>query len=207
VRVGFVSPWPGTAATAAGAAIAPQPVLQLYDANGNPTPVANVSVTAAVASGPVGSTLGGATAVTDATGKAAFSGLSIGGTIGTYALQFATGTYTPVVSGNVSIVAGVATKIGVVQQPPASMLAGLVTPAPSVRVIDAYGNGVAGVPVTVAATGLLATLGGTVTATTDQNGLATFNSLTLTGTLVSTTLVFTTASPALSVTSQVISLL
>jgi hypothetical protein len=206
-RVGFVSPWPGTAATAAGAAIAPQPVLQLYDVSGNPTPVANVSVTAAVASGPVGSVLGGATAVTDATGKAVFSGLSVGGTVGTYTLQFAAGTYTPVASGSVSIVAGVATKIGIVQPPPASMFAGLVKPAPSVRVTDAYGNGVAGVPVTVAATGLLATLTGTLTATTDQTGLATFSNLTLTGTLVSTTLVFTTASPALSVTSQVISLL
>jgi hypothetical protein len=208
-QLGFVSAWPAATATGAGTAIAPQPALQLYDVGGNPTSVPNVTVTATRASGPtLLPVLAGATAITSATGRAVFNGLSIGGTAGTYTLRFAAGTYTPVVSGNVSIVAGVAASLSMVQQPPPQTVAGPLSPAPSVRVADAFGNGVAGVVVSVAgAGGLVSAVTGTLTATTNASGVATFNQLSLVGVALNGALVFTMPTPALSVTSAPISLL
>jgi hypothetical protein len=214
-QLGFVSGWPGANATAAGVAFAPQPVLQLYDVGGNPTPVANATVTATVASGATSTpapVLGGASGLTDATGRATFSGLSISGTAGTYTLQFAAATYkAAVLSGNVSIVAGVAAKLTILTQPANALTGtGIVSPSPSVRLVDAYGNGVAGVQVSVS---LLqpttAILGGPLTpVVTDAQGVATFNGLTLVGVGLSPQLVFTTAVPSVpSVTSTPIPIL
>lgn len=208
--VGLAQPWPDPKATPAGSPIAVQPVLQLYDVSGNPAPVSGVTVSAAFVTTPdPKALLGGTTsAITDATGQARFTDLGIGGLAGAYTLQFAATTYKSATSGSVTVAAGTPTQMLMVTQPPASILAGLLTPAPAVRVTDAFGNGIAGIPVTVAGTGLLApALTGTLSVTTDANGVATFDRLSLTGTLLSGTLVFTTATPALSLTSQAISLL
>jgi hypothetical protein len=212
-QLGFVSAWPDAAATAAGTTIARQPVLQLYDAGGNPTSVGGLTVTAATATGPVSTltpVLGGPTAVTDMTGKAAFSVLSIGGTAGTYTLRFAAGTYTPVVSGNVSIVAGAATRLTILTQPTSALVGtGLVTPSPAVQLVDAYGNGVAGALVSASLSQpTTALLTGPLTATTDRNGVATFNGLALVGAGLRPQLVFTAAASNVpSVTSNPIPIL
>src|SRR5207244_12792704 len=72
-----------------GAAFAPQPVVQVQDANGNPVNQRGVSVTATLASGPSGAVLQGTASVaTDAAGSAAFTNLAIAGPAGSYTLAF-----------------------------------------------------------------------------------------------------------------------
>ena len=67
---------------------AQQPAIQLVDDNGNDVSQSGVVVTADVASGPSGATLTSATATTNASGRATFSGLGIVGTVGSYVLDF-----------------------------------------------------------------------------------------------------------------------
>ena len=67
-------------------ALTTQPVVGLRDAYGNAVPSAGTVVTAAVASG-IG-TLTGATATTDNSGVATFTGLTISGTSGAFTLTF-----------------------------------------------------------------------------------------------------------------------
>jgi hypothetical protein len=58
-----------------------QPVIQVQDATGNPVSQNGTLITATIASGPGGGTLSGATATTNASGAATFSGLAINGGI------------------------------------------------------------------------------------------------------------------------------
>jgi hypothetical protein len=209
-NVGFVTAWPDATATGAGLVIARQPVLQLYDAYGNLAPAGGVPVSASIASGPQPTAmLGGASAVTDASGRGAFSQLSVGGTKGTYTLRFAAGSYTPATSGTLSIVAGTPAKLAMVSQPNSATNGLPLAPPPALRLTDAYGNGIVGVPVTAAATGAPAVvLSGTLTVSTNADGTATFSALTLVGVGLNPSLVFTAATtPALSVTSAPISIL
>src|SRR5439155_13756911 len=53
-----------------GVAFVRQPVIQLEDAQGNPVSQGGTVITATIASGPAGATLGGASATTAATGAA-----------------------------------------------------------------------------------------------------------------------------------------
>lgn len=92
---------PSTSAIS-GAAFNQAPVVLLRDANNSP--VANATVTVAIASG--GGTLGGTTSVqTNASGQAIFNNLSISGSAGVRQLSFTVnGTTGSVVSNNVEIV-------------------------------------------------------------------------------------------------------
>jgi hypothetical protein len=66
-----------------------QPVIRARDGGGNN--VSGVLITAAIASGPGGASLGGTlTATTVANGRATFANLSIAGLVGNYTLQFTT---------------------------------------------------------------------------------------------------------------------
>ncbi len=181
-----------SASAANGAVFAQQPTVQVQDASGNP--VAGVrSVTAAIASG--GGTLGGtATVNTNAGGLASFAGLAISGTIGSRTLQFASTGLTAATSTAINITAGAATQLVMVQQPSASAANGAVfAQQPTVQVQDASGNAVSGVrSVAVALVGG-GTLGGTTPVNTDAGGLATFTGLSVTGTVGSRTLQFTSA--------------
>ncbi|MEP6990211.1 MAG: Ig-like domain-containing protein, partial [bacterium] len=137
------------AATAiAGALFAPQPVIQLADAGGNPLATAGVPVVAAIQSG--GGTLGGTTTVqTDAAGKAAFTSLFISGTIGQRILTFTSGTLTPAVSQPIALAVGSASTLALQAGGGQTAVVGASVPVvPSVRVSDVAGNGVAGVSVT-----------------------------------------------------------
>src|SRR6266567_3312283 len=156
-----------------------QPVVQLQDAAGNNVSQAGVGVTPAIATG-VG-TLSPTTAVlTNGSGSAGFSGLTITGTVGPRTLSFTSGTLAAVTSNTVTVTAGTATRIAVNggnnQAAPAGTA--VATP-PAVIVRDVSDNPVPSVAVTFAVPG---TSNGTITGasqTTNAGGIAQVTSWTL----------------------------
>jgi hypothetical protein len=168
--------------TQSGAPFAQQPVIQVVDQQGNPTPQAGVTVTATISSGPTGS-LQNATATTDAGGRAAFSGLALTGAVGNYTLSFSAPGLTGVTSAPFAITAGGAARLAFLTQPSAmarSRFPLLIQPV--LQIQDASGNPIrqAGTVVTASVTAPSTTLAGE-TATTDENGRAAFSGLTITG--------------------------
>jgi hypothetical protein len=168
--------------TQSGTPFAQQPVIQVVDQNNNPTPQAGLSVTATISSGPSG-TLQGATATTDGTGRAAFSGLAVTGAAGSYTLSFSAPGLAGVTSAPFSIQAGGAARLAMVTAP--STLARSRAPLvvqPVLQVQDPSGNPIrqAGTVITASTTARSTTLAN-ATATTDANGRAAFTGLTITG--------------------------
>ena len=159
------------ATVAARATLTPAPVIQLVDVTGAAVNTAGIAVTVALTGG--GTLNGSATANTDAAGQATFSGLSIAGLVGAKRLQFSSTNLVGVQSGTITLTAGPASIIAANSVTIQSGLTGAsVATLPSVKVTDADGNGVIGVPVLFALTGGGGTLGGT-TPNTNGNGIAT----------------------------------
>ncbi len=168
--------------TPSGTAFATQPVIQLEDQNGNPTPQAGVTVTATISSGPSGS-LTNATATTDGSGRATFSGLTLTGQVGSYTLAFSAPGLTGVNSSPFAITVGAPAQLALTTQP--STLARSRAPLviqPVVQVQDQSGNPIrtAGIVVVASLTAANTSLTGE-SATTDENGRAVFTALTITG--------------------------
>ena len=163
-----------------GVAFAPQPILQLRDAQGNAVAQANVSVTATITAG--GGTLGGVTLVqTDAAGVATFTDLSLSGNSGGRTLTFSASGVSSATAG-VTIGSGVASHLALQAGAGQTAAAGTaVAVAPSVIVRDASNNPVAGVNVTFAVTsggGATVPVSGNTVAT-DAAGIAALTSWTL----------------------------
>jgi Big-like domain-containing protein len=178
-----------------GTPLAPQPVIQIVDRNGNPAPQGGVRVTATVSAG--SGTLDHATATTDGSGQARFSGLTLTGLVGSYTLSFSAPDLAGVASSAIALTAGPATKLSLAALPVARSRQ-LLSPQPSIQVQDASGNPVAqaGSSITATLTGP-GTLGGTATVATDANGLATFTDLAISGAPGPQTLTFSSTGPAL----------
>jgi hypothetical protein len=175
--------------------LAQQPTVQLRDASSNPVAQSGVAITVAINSG--GGNLGGGllTVNTDASGQAAFGGLTITGTVGIRTLSFSGTGLTPLISGSINVTPGNPAGLAMVAQPPATATSGVpLAPAPSVGLVDVSGNSVPrlGTTVTVAATGG-ATLGGTTSQATAPSGIATFPGLSLSGAAGSYQLAFSSA--------------
>jgi adhesin/invasin len=180
-------------ATAQSGVVFPQqPTVQLRDASGNAVAQAGVSVTTQLALG--SGTLGGTnTVLTNASGAAVFTNLSITGTVGPRTLSFAGLGLTGVTSSTISLVAGIASQLSVTTQPSATVPSGQVFPQqPVLQLRDAGGNVVSqgGVEVTAGIASGGGTLGGTLAATTNASGVATFANLNITGTVGDRTLAF-----------------
>src|SRR5882762_2125041 len=188
-----------------GVALGRQPAVQLQDANGNPVHQAGILVSAAIATGPAGSTLGSDNATSDANGLATFSGLAISGLTGSYTLSFVASGLAPVTSGAITLSAGPAARLAIVTQPSATAQSGVaLAQQPVVQLQDAAGNPVSQAGVTVTATIATGTgsLGGAATASTNASGVATFTNLSISGPAGSYTLSFgaTGLTPATSAT-------
>ncbi len=184
-----------SAAASSGVAFAQQPTVRLRDGGGNPVALAGVQVTATITSSG-GSLLGTVTVSTDASGIAAFTNLAISGTIGAYTLTFSSSGLTPVISAAITLSAGPAAQLGLATQPSAAGASGVAfAQQPVVQIRDAAGNSVAQggvlVTVTIASGPGGATLGGTLTSTTNGFGAATFSNLSITGPSGTYTLQFT----------------
>jgi adhesin/invasin len=93
-------------------------------------------------------------------------------------------------------VAGTQTQLGITTQPESDVATGVVwNQQPAIQLQDQYGNAKAtsGITITAAINTGTDTLGGTLTANTDSNGLATFTDLSITGNGTNT-LIFTSPS-------------
>ncbi len=161
----------GNAQTAvAGSAVATAPSVKVTDGSGNP--VSNTTVNFIVASG--GGSVTGASATTNASGVAAAGSWILGDIAGENTLTAGAVGLSGSVMFTATGIAGPAASIALAnpasnnQSAPAGSAVAI---APSVKVVDAKGNGVQGVAVTFA----VASGGGTVTgasATTDASGVA-----------------------------------
>ena len=180
-----------SAAAQSGVAFATQPVVRVADVFGNTVTTSSAVVTAALATG--AGTLGGTLTATAAAGVATFTNLAITGPTGAYTVRFTSGALTPDTTTAVTLGAGTATRLAVAQQPSATAQNAIAFPQqPTVQLQDAAGNPVAqaGTVVTAAIATGGGTLGGTLTATTNAAGLATFTNLAITGTIGARTLTF-----------------
>ena len=206
--VGLVnSPLPFTATVAAGppsqlvfvtqpsttaanrTAFGTQPVIELQDQYGNPVKVAGNTITVTVASG--GGTLTNATVTTDASGRATFTALTLGGTVGLRSLSFGM-TGVPSITAPVTLTAGTATTITIVSGNGGSGKVGTVySPSPVVLVTDLDGNPVPSTTLTLTP----GVGGGTIqpgTITTGADGKATITGWTLKPTAGTDTLTVST---------------
>ena len=183
---------PSTAAS--GAVFAPQPVVQLRDAAGNAVSQAGVNLTAAITAGGQPALGGGGTVATNAGGAAVFTNLKITGVTGTRTLTFTSGSLAPAVSSAIGITAGTAGKLSITTQPSATATTGYAfAQQPVIQLRDAADNPVAqaGVVINAAVTSGAATIGGSLTATTNGGGVASFTNLALSGPAASYMLDFT----------------
>src|SRR5206468_1164654 len=168
-----------------GAALGPQPVLQVRDAAGNAVGGPAVTVTGVIAVGPAGATLSNATATTVGSGAATFTGLAINGSAGGYTLRFERSPHPPPTRRSSALGAGTATQLTITTEPSPTATSGAAfNPQPVIQVRDAAGNpaGGAGVPVTaVIASGPAGATLSNATATTLASGAAPFNGLAING--------------------------
>ncbi|HUG27873.1 MAG TPA: Ig-like domain-containing protein [Gemmatimonadales bacterium] len=199
----FTTAPPSTATN--GVELAPATVVQLRDVSGNAVATAGVSISASIVTG-AGGVLDGTLAMsTAANGTATFSTLRVTGLVGQYTLRFSGAGLSPATANPLTLGPGAATALAVLVHPPATTSSGQVlSPQPSVRVVDQSGNTVTSSSLTVTAT--LAsgpgTLDGTLTAAA-VNGVATFTNLAITGQAGTYTLDFSSA-PLAKATSNAI---
>jgi adhesin/invasin len=168
---------------AAGSAVTTAPSVVVRDARGNG--VAGVAVTFTVGSG--GGTVVGGTATTNASGIAAVTSWTLGGSGGTQSL-IARSTSLPDVTFNATATAGAAARMtGFSSQSQSGIVAGAALTAsqrPAVRVTDAEGNPVTGASVTFrvagnGTSGYLTASDTVATAVSNVNGIATVGAWTM----------------------------
>jgi hypothetical protein len=165
---------PASSATA-GAALDPQPVIQLQNGDGSALSTPGVQVSAAIATG--GGTLTGTTTVaTDAQGRATFTDLVINGDPGTRTLVFTASGFGNITSADIEVQAPPppapdGSQSSVSLNPGTVLVGGTSTITVTVR--DATGAVLAGRTVTVDASGSDNTITGSP-GTTGPDGVATF---------------------------------
>jgi hypothetical protein len=159
--------------TVTGAAISPAVQVAVLDVNGNTTTAATNPVTLALTAG---TGLGGTLTVAPQNGVATFSNLTLS-TAGSYTLVASSSGLTSSTSASFTVTTPV--KLAFAVQPANVFTGTAISPAVQVAVQDANGNTVTAdsSPVTLALAGSTA-LGGTRTVNA-QNGVATFNNLTV----------------------------
>ena len=179
-----------------GALLTAQPVVTVLDAANVPIPGAVVMVT--VASG-TGSLVGTTSITASALGVATFTDLQMNGS-GSTTLKFTTTEAGVTVTSAAFNVTQLPTVLTVATQPGDAVSGELLSPPPSVSVVDAAGLPISGTPVTAAIASGTGTLAGTVTAMTSALGVATFTDLKVNGG-GAISLVFTTSVPGVDATS------
>jgi adhesin/invasin len=195
-------------ATQSGVAFAPQPEVRVVDQLGNPAHQAGVPIVATIASGPSGA-LQNASATTDASGLAAFSGLSLTGLAGEYTLSFSAPALGGVTSQSISLAAGPPARLALVSALASTARSRVpLSTQPSIQLQDASGNPLAqpGIEVRASIASGGGTLGGQPTVVTNGNGRADFTDLAIIGAPGPRTLRFASQSPSSEVISGQITL-
>ncbi len=197
-----------SAMAGSGTPFARQPAIQVEDQLGNPARQAGVRISATLSSGPSG-TLQGATATTNASGRATFSGLTLTGLVGDYTLSFSAPDLEGATSSRISLAAAAASRLTLAAQPPSTGRSRVpLSTQPVIQLQDERGNPVAqaGVAVVASVATGEGSLGGATTAVTNGGGLAAFADLAIIGGPGPRTLRFTSASPQAEVVSGRITL-
>ena len=163
----------------AGATISPAVTVQLRDVYDNDVLSSGVNVSVALTSG-TGTLSGTTTQATDVSGLATFNDLSIN-LVGSKQLTATSASLTSAVSNAFTISAASAAQLAFMQQPTNANAGAPISPSITVQLKDAFGNNVAqsGVSIAMAISSGSGTLSGTTTRTTDVNGLATFDDLSI----------------------------
>jgi hypothetical protein len=180
---------------AAGQALPVDPTVVVQDVNNNP--VAGVAVTFTVTGGG-GAVVPTSPVATGADGRASVTSWTLGPSLGSNTLEAtASGPGGPLqgspLSFTATAIAGAATQIAIITQPPPAAASGAaLSPAPVVQIRDASGNPVnqAGVNITVSLASGTGPLGGTLTRSTNASGQATFTGLSINGLVGSYSLAF-----------------
>lgn len=158
--------------------LSPQPVILVQNVYG--VEVEDVPVTVIIASGEPGASLQGITTVdSDSSGLATFTNLAINGDPGDYTLEFSAPTWTSVVSATVTVLGP--DMLAIETEPSTIAQSGIpLQTQPVIEAIDNLGAPVSGLLVTAT----ILSGGGTLdnaTATTNVDGLAIFEDLTING--------------------------
>ncbi len=183
-----------------GAMLSQHPIVEVRDADGDL--LVGVAVTASIASG--SGVLGGTTTdPTDDAGRAVFTDLSISGAVGAYRIRFEAGSASAV-SHAIALGVGPAATLTILTPPSSATPSGaILAQQPVVEVEDVSGNPLSGATVTASIASSDGSLGGTTTATVGPGGVASFQDLSISGTVGVRTLRF--AVGATSATSGPIS--
>lgn len=159
---------PQTTIASGGPLDDPVPVVQIVDAQGNPVATSGVPITISIS--PAGASLGGTTTrSTDASGRAAFTGITVTGAVGDYTLQFS-GQGTPLTAPIAITAGGVSGARSGIQLSPGTVEA-LAATTVTVTAEDAAGNPVAGAGVALSAAPGPGSFGAT-SLVTDASGTA-----------------------------------
>jgi adhesin/invasin len=180
-----------------GVPLSPQPTLQLEDADGSPIARADVVVTVQINSGG-GSLIGSTSATSDEEGQVAFTDLAIRGSPGARQLIFAAESFASAISAPIALGVGTPASIEAVAGDDQSAPAGTAVPIdPSVRIRDADGNPLPGIPVKFAVTAGDGEVSGE-TPLTGSDGVATVGEWRLGGQVGSNTLSASVSGQSLS---------
>ncbi len=174
IAVHVVLATPPSASGRSGVPLEQQPVVQLETVDdGTPVEEEGIVVTATIGFGPEGASLSGASAVTDASGRATFEALTITGPVGGYVLEFRAPSKGVAVSDTIVLEAGPAASMTLFAGDGQTATAGTaVETPPSVLVTDAYGNPVSGVEVTFVVAGGGGSINPETPVGTGTNGIA-----------------------------------
>jgi uncharacterized protein YjdB len=178
----------------AGVSIVPTVTVLARDAGSNAVPGA--VITLAVVTGPVGGTLNDASATTNASGVATFSGLDAR-IAGSYTIRATSGAVQSAASNAFVIAPAAAAALAMRTQPTGGTAGGLVTPTVQVEARDAFGNLVTAYNSQVVLGVATGPVGGSLSnnSTSAVGGIATF-----TGMTVSTAGVYTLTASATGLT-------
>ena len=166
--------------TVAGAAISPAITVQIVDQFGNPT-TSTANVTLVIGTNPGGGTLSGTTTVAAVNGVATFSNLSIDKTGTGYTLTAASSGLTGATSSPFNVTAAAVHHLAFNQQPTTTVAGVAISPAVTVRILDAFNNlttSTANVTLVIGTNPGGGTLSGTTTVAA-VNGVATFSNLSI----------------------------
>jgi hypothetical protein len=163
----------GPSPVTAGATMSPAVRVKVVDAFGNA--VAGEAVSLALVG--AGALTGGGAVNTDTSGIAEFATLSID-LAGSKQLTASSGALTPVTSASFNVTAASAVALSFDVGPSPVTAGATMSPAVRVKVVDAFGNGVAGEPVSLALVGSGALTGGGGV-NSDASGIAEFATLSI----------------------------
>ena len=167
--------------TVAGATITPAVTVRVLDSQGRLVTTATNAITLAIYTNPGGGTLSGTLTKNAVGGIATFNDLSIDKTGTGYKLRATATGLTAATSNAFNITPGTPTQLAFYQQPTNAVAGVAITPAVTVRILDAFGN------LTTATNAVTMAIdtnpgGGTLSGTLTKNavsGTATFNDLSI----------------------------